>query len=389
MAAIHFHSSTGQRVDSFGLDIEARVVTDPATRTRRLLTLSRWIRDAVGPRYPLGAITPNPIGLDTNPGFWPNFPYERLTGYFDVFVPMVYFGSVAQGLQAAHDYTARAIDLIREHTGDPTVPIHVIGGLAGNMDGAEVRGFVHAVREKGVIGASLYNFSEMDTSDWGEMRNVPVNPRESPALPVAVGDQAELGNIPGSDRTHPQEVFYATGGTPGTWDLSFQAFDVQPGEVQLWVNWQEVAELDATQPGSWSASQTVQVEDSLVRNRGTNYIQFVATGTFPNWSEWGVRGMSMEPVATVPGVPVLSATAGTASVSLSWTVPANGGSPITGYNVYRGTSSGGETLLVSLGKVTPFVDSGVSGSIAFYYQVSAVNAVGEGPHSNEVSATPT
>ena len=30
----------------------------------------------------------------------------------------------------------------------------------------------------------------------------------------------------------------------------------------------------------------------------------------------------------------------------------DGGSPITGYKVYRGTSSGGETLLTTLGNVT-------------------------------------
>jgi hypothetical protein len=302
---------------------------------------------------------------------------------------MVYFGSVAQGLRAHHDYTARAIDLIREHTGDPTFPIHVIGGLAENLDGAEVSGFIHAVRERGVIGASLYNFSEMGPSDWAEMRSVPVNPRESPALPVALGDQQELGNIPGSDRTHPQEVFYETEGAPGTWDLSFEAFDVQPGEVQLWVNWQEVAELDATEAGSWGESQTLQIDDSLLHNHTTNYIQFVATGTFPAWSKWGVRNVGMTQVVTVPAAPVLSATAGTASVALSWTKPSDGGSPITGYQVYRGTSSGTETLLAQVGNVTSYTDTAVSAGITYYYEVSAVNVAGEGPRSNEVSATPT
>ena len=51
--------------------------------------------------------------------------------------------------------------------------------------------------------------------------------------------------------------------------------------------------------------------------------------------------------ATVPGAPTLnSATAGNGSVTLAWSAPAsNGGSAITGYKVYRGTASGGETLL--------------------------------------------
>jgi len=94
-------------------------------------------------------------------------------------------------------------------------------------------------------------------------------------------------------------------------------------------------------------------------------------------------------VVTVPGAPVLSATAGTASVTLSWSVPSNGGSPITGYDIYRGTSSGGETLLATVGTMTSYVDAAVTSGTADYYEVSAVNAVGEGPRSNEVSATPT
>ena len=41
-----------------------------------------------------------------------------------------------------------------------------------------------------------------------------------------------------------------------------------------------------------------------------------------------------------PAAPALSATAGDAAVHLSWTAPSDGGSPITGYKLYRGTSAG-------------------------------------------------
>ena len=84
--------------------------------------------------------------------------------------------------------------------------------------------------------------------------------------------------------------------------------------------------------------------------------------------------------ATVPGAPTLnSATAGNGSVALSWSAPVRTAArAITGYKVYRGTSSGGETLLTTLGTVTSWTDTAVANGTTYYYQVSAVNAVGEG-----------
>src|SRR5262249_38727081 len=90
-----------------------------------------------------------------------------------------------------------------------------------------------------------------------------------------------------------------------------------------------------------------------------------------------------------PGAPTL-APAGTApgSVSLSWTAPASdGGSSVTGYNVYRGTSAGNETLLDAVGNVTSYTDPTVSGGGTYFYEVSALNEAGEGAPSNERSAT--
>ena len=84
-----------------------------------------------------------------------------------------------------------------------------------------------------------------------------------------------------------------------------------------------------------------------------------------------------------------AASAGNGQVVLSWTAPAsNGASAITNYKVYRGTTAGGETVLTTLGNVTTYTDSAVTNGQIYYYQVSAVNGVGEGPKSTEVSATP-
>ena len=71
---------------------------------------------------------------------------------------------------------------------------------------------------------------------------------------------------------------------------------------------------------------------------------------------------------------------------VTWLEPDNGGSPITGYNVYRGTSSGGETLLAHVAgdTNTKYLDTAAPAGNVFYY-VRAINAIGEGEHCGEVS----
>ncbi len=90
----------------------------------------------------------------------------------------------------------------------------------------------------------------------------------------------------------------------------------------------------------------------------------------------------------VPGTPTLTATAATGAAKLTWTTPSDGGSTITGYNIYRGTAAGNATLLLSVPASTAYTDTAVTAGVRYYYQVSAVNKVGAGSRSNEVSAVP-
>jgi hypothetical protein len=175
-AAIDLRTSKGQRFDSFALDIEASIVTPPSKRTKRLLTLSRKIRAHAGPSYTLGAIIPSPRGMQLNKGYWPGFPYEKLAARYDVFVPMTYYSWRTEGATGANDYTARNIRIIRKKTGEPTVPIHVIGGIGDGSMGPETRGFVRACREHGVIGCSMYSYTITGETDWKHLEGIPVTP---------------------------------------------------------------------------------------------------------------------------------------------------------------------------------------------------------------------
>ena len=295
MAAIRYRTPSGERFDSFALDIEAPVVP-PELRTRRLLRLSRQIRRRAGGSYPLGAIIPSPRGMQRNPDYWPGFPYRGLADIYDVFVPMTYFSWRTQGSRGAHDYTSRNIRIIREETGQGSVPIHVIGGLGSGTSGPETRAFVHAIREHGILGASMYNYSETGTRHWRHLRRVPVNKVQTPPLPVEVGYLPALGNIPGADQSHPKEVFYRAGPTEGARVLRYEAYDVDAGEVAVWVNWRRLEAVPPTLPDSWSEPRVLVLPDSWLRDDDRNVIAFVADGSFPNWRQWGVRRVSLEAV---------------------------------------------------------------------------------------------
>lgn len=90
------------------------------------------------------------------------------------------------------------------------------------------------------------------------------------------------------------------------------------------------------------------------------------------------------PQPNVPAPPALVAELSGQIANLAWSVPDNGGSPITGYKVYRGNVGGSASLLASVAAdATGYTDANSRDNV--YYQVRAVNAVGDGVLSLPVS----
>ncbi len=82
----------------------------------------------------------------------------------------------------------------------------------------------------------------------------------------------------------------------------------------------------------------------------------------------------------------LVATPGNGQVSLSWDVPGIG--DLDHYELWKGTTSGGETLLTTLDNPS-YTDSAVTNGTTYYYQVLVVDTDGhKSSFSAEVSATP-
>lgn len=148
---------------------------------------------------------------------------------------------------------------------------------------------------------------------------------------------------------------------------------------------------------TWSQEAKVQASDGgPLRRYGTTVAlsgSIVIVGApgdnthGPNAGAAYALDLSSHP--SLPSAPQgLHPTPGDRQVLLNWAAPASdGGSPITKYRVYRGTDSSVELFLAETENAS-FSDTGLPNGVRFYYQVSAVNSMGEGPRSNEVSMTP-
>jgi len=132
--------------------------------------------------------------------------------------------------------------------------------------------------------------------------------------------------------------------------------------------------------------------DTAVTNGTTYYYAVTATSGGVQSARSAEVAATPAAAAGAPGVPqnVTAKPGASTGVLVTWKPPAsNGGSPVTGYQLWRGTKSGSETLYVSVSCTTTscsYADTATVKNTAYYFQVVAVNAVGPGPKSTQVSA---
>ena len=189
---------------------------------------------------------------------------------------------------------------------------------------------------------------------------------------------------------------------------------VTPGDSQVSLSWCEPVDNNPQAPlayyniyiGSSSSVSTSGTPAAAVYDASTT--SATVTGLTNGTTYYFVvqaRAKSGHPISTsaaesatpmappsVPDAPTgLTASAGDSEVSLTWTAPASdNGSPVASYNVYAGTSAGGENYDTPAATVsgTSATVTGLTDGTTYYFVVTAVSDAGEGPASDESSAMP-
>ena len=273
-------------------------------------------------------------------------------------------------------------------------------------------------------GTPITGYNVYEGTAPGEESSTPVNPEPLPASATSfevtgltdrttysfvvkaintIGEGApsnEASAAPGSGVTVPGGPLYVTaspGCTSATVNWSAPTFDggsrVTGYEVYL-----------GTSPGGEGATPvnasplppTATSLPILGLVDGTTYYVVVrAVNTLGAGEASAEASVTPAAEATAPAAPVVvAATPGHHSVTLDWSAPtSDGGSPVSGYNVYAATEPGGELLPVSAYPLAPtstsYTVTGLTNGTTYYFLVKAVNEVGESDASNEVYATPS
>jgi len=298
---------------------------------------------------------------------------------------------------------------------DPTVPVHKAGQMAGNYGHWDYYAVTSAAPAAGEFALTMHNMLESqgnlsalsigsrgyEVFDWGG----PGVHNSNISSPLTV-----TGLSGWTDSSYSGTNF-TINGTPGTassvWNKTYNLQTSSTGTVNITPgdsNWHYVtvfspenfsnprsATITLTPLGLTTPSAAYSINQLPL---GYNTVcQFLFTGnvtlTFTG-TQASLQALFFDDAPTpslVPAAPTdLNATPGGTQVSLSWTASAGA----TSYNIYRGTTAGGEsgTPIATGVTGTTYTNTGLTNGQIYYYKVKAINASGTSGYSNEASATP-
>ena len=250
------------------------------------------------------------------------------------------------------------------------------GGESGSsVNGSLIAGTSYTV--SGLTNGTTYYFTAVSVNGGGLQSNpsneasaTPVAPVTAPGAPTGLSATAGDAQV-----TLSWKAPSSDGGEKIT------SYDVFEGSAP---------NFKASSPAASSSGTSVTVKG--LTNGKTYYFEVAAVNGVGAGPASGSVSATPAAAITAPAAPGgLTATGGKGQVSLSWTAPGStGGSAITGYIIYSGTSAGGESASPVTGspvKGTSYTVTGLANGTKYYFKVAAVNAdKQQGKDSGEASA---
>lgn len=324
-----------------------------------------------------------------------------ITGSFDVYQQSALQVQLRAGVNsisqiAVSDHGLSRVDQMIVTPATASVPAGP-GNLRGTAGDKSV-----ALAWNAVSGAANYKVYRGTKSD-GEVMNTPI----ATVTGTSFTDTAGLTN--GKTYFYFVQAFNAVGGGPlsdeitavpvaggggGTAPAAPTGLNAVPGNGTVGLSWAASSGATSysvyrgTSSGGQGATAVGTVTGTSFSDTGlTNGTRYYYKVRASNAA--GSSGLSAEVSAvpsatgTPPRVPFgVVITPRTGNILLQWGFM----SEATGYNVYRSTSPGAETLLVHVTSPT-YIDNGVTAGVTYYYQFTATNAGGESARTAEFRAT--
>ena len=223
----------------------------------------------------------------------------------------------------------------------------------------------------GLSNGTSYTFTITATNDVGagpaSEHSSAITPATAPAAPTAI--TASAGNTSATVKWSAP----SNGGSPIT------SYTVTP-----YIG--SEAQTPTTVTGSPPATSTTITGLS----NGTSYTFTITATNDVGAGPASEQSRAITPTSlTAPGAPAeVTASAGNASATVTWTAPANGGSPITSYTVtpYIGSEAQTPTTVTGSPPPTGATITGLSNGTSYTFTVTATNDVGTGLASELSSA---
>ncbi|QBO36443.1 hypothetical protein EQG49_08160 [Periweissella cryptocerci] len=220
----------------------------------------------------------------------------------------------------------------------------------------------------GLQNGQMYNFqvAAINASGIGSYGS-------ATATPISVPDTPVLTPIPGDGQVKLTWTVPDDGGAPITgYTLRYKPTD---SDDTAWV----------TYPTDGTA--TTATIDGLTNGQSYDF-EIAAI----NYLGAGAYGSTQAIPAALPAAPELTPTRGDGQVELTWTVPDDDGSPITGYALRYKPTDSDDTAWVTYptdGTATAVTIDGLTNGQSYDFEVAAINAIGTGAYGSNTAIPAT